>query len=200
MFTGLIQEVGSIVKVEVASRTKYLYIYAGSLHNELSAGDSVSCNGVCLTVREQLKDSFVCDVSEHTLKTSNLSFLKVHDIVNLESSLKMGDKIGGHLVYGHVDTMVRIRQILKKGNCYEFVFSLPQEYRKFVFPTASVALDGISLTVSECRADSFSVSIIPHTFQNTNLSRRRVQNQVNVEFDYIVKSLWAISEKRKSYF
>ncbi|MFH1282299.1 MAG: riboflavin synthase [bacterium] len=181
MFTGLIQELG---KVFLISNNK---ITISTILGIKSIGESVSVNGVCLTVSSLKGSEFTADISQETFRASNLKLLKPGSIVNLERALAADSLLGGHIVQGHVDTTVKILNITKSSDFYEFSFKLDKDTALNVVDKCSVALDGISLTVSVIKKDQFSVWIIPETFNKTNLKLRRKGDIVNLEVDIIAK-------------
>jgi riboflavin synthase len=142
-------------------------------------------NGVCLTAKSTGSDSFTCDISFSTLNTTTFKYCNSGDEVNLEIPLTSADKLGGHLVSGHVDCMSKVLKIISIGKSYLINFELPPEIREFVTPKGAIAVDGISLTVSEVENDIFSAAIIPYTYENTNLRHRRPGDMVNIEVDMV---------------
>ena len=194
MFTGIIQSVGTIVKINTI---KNIYTINTTLNLEdCKKGSSICCDGVCLTVINIKKNNesynFDVNVSEETLKRSNLIFWKKNTRINIEKSLKVGDQISGHFVYGHVDLQLSIREIKKLDNSWEFIFSLSllsnkKNLKKFFVEKGSIAINGISLTIANIYRDYFTISIIPHTFKNTNLSILKENDQVNIEFDPLAR-------------
>ncbi|RLD18237.1 MAG: riboflavin synthase [Caldiserica bacterium] len=181
MFTGIIE-----FKAKVLRNGKN-FIEVENPWNDLKIGESVSVNGCCLTVRNFSKKSICFDVSYETLKKTNLKYLKAGDYVNLERSLKVGDRIGGHFVYGHVDTVGRILRKYKKGKFFIFTIKVPSNFRKYVFRTSSVAVEGVSLTVQEVKGNEVVFVLIPETIERTNLGLKKVGELVNIEFDMMVK-------------
>lgn len=187
MFTGIIEEVGRIKAVIQKGKAGVFVILSKKLLGEIRIGDSVSVNGVCLTVFDRDKDSFKVEAVEETMKKTNLGDLKIDDPVNLELALKLGERFGGHIVQGHVDTTGVIESIKKLRNSWIFEIRFPGEFRRYLIPAGAVAVDGISLTVAELDRNKFKVSIIPYTFDNTNLKFKRVSDRVNLEFDFFGK-------------
>ncbi|MCL5040295.1 MAG: riboflavin synthase [Firmicutes bacterium] len=183
MFTGLVEELGRVV----AGRDSQLVVLAPGLSQELKIGDSVAVNGVCLTVVSLEGPTLVVDVMPETWEKTNLSRLKRGDRVNLEGALRLGDRLGGHLVTGHVDGTAVIQRMNGEGNALVIEMATNRGLLTYIVPKGSVALDGISLTVVEVRRDSFTVSLIPHTLKATNLQDRRVGDWVNLEVDIIGK-------------
>ena len=200
MFTGIIQDIGKIYKLE-----KGLYKIITNLNlSKCKEGSSISCNGVCLTAKNIVdnKDtfSFEVNIGEETLKRTNLISWNNSYKINLEKSLKFGDEIGGHYVYGHIDTLIPIIKIKEINNSWEFEFSLSQlnnqpKYNNMIVEKGSVAINGISLTVANVYENSFNVSIIPHTFQNTNFSLLSENDMVNIEFDPLARYLSKYNDK-----
>jgi riboflavin synthase len=153
----------------------------------LPSGASIAVNGACLTVVKKSKRTFTVDVSPETLQRTSLETLAVGDIVNLERPMRLADRLGGHLVTGHVDGLAKIAGISKEGDFTVVTFDLPAALGSVLVPKGSVAVDGISLTVNACWRKRFSVTIIPFTLQHTNLRARRVGDKVNIETDLIGK-------------
>jgi len=189
MFTGIIEEVGKIKSVSRTGKSRIFSVMSKKLLSEIKIGDSVSVNGVCLTVFDKSGDSFKVEAVEETIKKTNLGDLKSGDPVNLELALKLGERLGGHIVQGHVDTTGVIESIKKLRNSWIFWVKFPSEFRKYLILAGSIAVDGISLTVADIARDKFKVSIIPYTFDNTNLKFRKVGDRVNLEFDLFGKYL-----------
>lgn len=194
MFTGIIQSIGSIDNIN-KDINRYTIKTALNL-DYCKIGSSICCDGVCLTTinikKHDNRYKFDVNISEETLKRSNLIYWTRNTKINLEKSLKFGDEIAGHFVYGHVDTLTQIETIKKKENSWEFEFSLSSLYnnlnfKKKIVEKGSIAINGISLTVANIYENSFNVSIIPHTFNNTNLSILNVKDIVNIEFDPIAR-------------
>ncbi len=187
MFTGLIEEVGKVSKIEKRSDGIMIQIKAEKIVDDLKIGDSVALNGVCLTVVEIENGKISFDVSQETAVRSNLPELKTGDPVNLERALRLSDRLGGHIVQGHVDTVGFIKSINLKGQHTEFIFQFPEEFQDLVVEKGSIAIDGISLTVNYIMDNRISINIIPHTIQNTNLKERKTGDKVNIEFDILGK-------------
>jgi riboflavin synthase len=185
MFTGLIEETGIIERVTGKGQDREIGIQCQKVLKDLNAGDSVSVNGVCLTVKSTSSAIFTCDISFSTLNTTTFKYCSSGDIVNLESSLTPSDKLGGHLVSGHIDCISKVLKILGIGKSYLIDFGLPDEIREFVAPKGAIAVDGISLTISEVKNDIFSSAIIPYTYENTNLRHKSPGDMVNIEVDMV---------------
>ncbi|WP_028950503.1 riboflavin synthase [Sulfurihydrogenibium subterraneum] len=187
MFTGLIEEVGKIKSIKKNSDGIRLVVSCRKVLDGTVLGDSIAVNGVCLTVVEMDKESVSFDVSQETIKRSNLSFLKTGDYVNLERSLTPQSRLGGHIVQGHVDTTGSIVSITPLGSHTNFKISFPPEYENLVIEKGSIAIDGISLTINYLNKNVIDLNIIPHTLENTNLKYRKVGDVVNIEFDILGK-------------
>ncbi len=187
MFTGIIQEVGRVRKILRKGGVWTFEIATSQLLSKTNPGDSVAVNGVCLTVTTKRLNVFSVDVVKATLTETNLKRLKVGARVNLELALAVGDKLSGHFVLGHVDCEVVLKSIQRRGGEYLLQISYPAKFRKYLVDKCSVSLDGISLTVQKVFHNYFSVSIIPYTYNNTNLRYRRPGDYLNIEFDYLLK-------------
>ena len=183
MFTGLIETTGIIKDI---STSKISIIT--DLSSELKLGGSVSVNGVCLTVTRVDEVSFMADMSPQTLSITNFNTKKPGDLVNLERAMKFGSRLDGHLVYGHIDTLARITNIVKAEGFYTVSICIPIEFNKYIVAKGSIAVEGVSLTISE--EDSFGnikIAVIPHTWEVTALKKLSIGSWVNIEFDMISK-------------
>jgi len=187
MFTGIIEELGTVKGVRRQSEGIRLSVTAKLVMDGMKTGDSIAVNGVCLTVTEFDNISFTADVSGETVKRSNLGKHRAGDKVNLERPMKLSDRLGGHLVSGHIDTVGVIRGVIKKGDISVFTLDAPNEIIKYLIHKGSVAVDGISLTVNEITGNRFSVTVIPHTAKMTTLGFKKNGDTVNVEADLIGK-------------
>jgi len=185
MFTGLIEDVGKVRKLERRGGSAQLMLATSLPSGEFSCGDSVAINGVCLTVTAIAAPLLTFDVSPETLATSGLGRLSPGDQVNLERALRLSDRLGGHIVTGHIDCVAKVAGRREDSGNILFSFSLPPEKCRYVVAKGSVAIDGISLTVNSVTPDSFSVNIIPHTAGMTTLQMRKPGDLVNIETDII---------------
>lgn len=183
MFTGLVEELGTILSVSKGSKSSVLIVKARKVLEDVKIGDSISTNGVCLTVTDFTKDSFMVDVMPETIQRSNLKDLKSGSIVNLERALRVGDRLGGHMVSGHIDGLGTVISIERDDNAVWYTIEASPGILKYIIEKGSVALDGISLTVAKCDMRQFKVSIIPHTHSVTTLAQRKVGDQINIECD-----------------
>jgi riboflavin synthase len=185
MFTGLIEDTGRIKRITGKGQDREIEIQCQKVLKDLKAGDSVSVNGVCLTVKTTSSAGFTCDISFSTLNATTFKYCNSGNIVNLENSLTPADKLGGHLVSGHIDCISKVLKIISIGKSHLISFGLPYEIREFVAPKGAIAVDGISLTISEVKNDIFSSAIIPYTYENTNLQYRNPGDMVNIEVDMV---------------
>ena len=197
MFTGLIEEVGKLKNIQSKVGGLEITVEAEKVLEDSKVGDSIAINGICLTITEIGENQFKFDVSQETINRSNIKYLKIGDYLNLERALRLSDRLGGHIVQGHVDTTGRIHSIIPKGEHTEFQISFPEEFRKLVIPKGSIAIDGISLTINEIKGNIISLNIIPHTIQSTNLQFRKQNDIVNIEFDILGKYVLNILESEK---
>jgi len=186
VFTGLVEEVGEILEIRPVSSGYRIWIRCQKILEDLKLGDSVAVDGACLTVVE-IEAGFKADVSPETLKRTTLKDKKLRDKVNLERALRLGDRLGGHLVTGHIDGIGRILKILQLENFYKFEVEVPEPLSRYVVEKGSIAIDGISLTVNRIEGAKIQLMIIPHTLKNTTLKYRKPGDQVNVEVDIIAK-------------
>lgn len=187
MFTGLIQEVGTIQSVVSNAEGKEFVIRAPGLIKEIEIDDSVATNGVCLTATQIAGDTFKVQAIHMTLEKTSIGYLRTGDKVNLELSLRPHDRLGGHFVQGHVNALGKIKKIEKIGNNWEIEISFPKDLRKYMISEGSIALDGISLTIARLTGDTLTVAIIPHTLEKTSLSSKKVGDHLNLEVDMIAK-------------
>jgi len=194
MFTGLIETTGKVVEIE---RRGVWRLTIASALPQLDIGSSIAVNGACLTVVFSKKGFFSVEVMRETLERTNLSLLKIGDEVNLERPLKVGDRLEGHFVLGHVDCMGKITQLIHEGDSRRMWLSVPEEYVDYIVPKGSVAIDGVSLTIASIEGSSFSVALIPHTLRVTNLGHRKVGDLVNLEFDILGKYIRRMLRKEE---
>lgn len=188
MFTGLIQGIGKLAKRQTKGSDCELTIEFGSLaHDNVSLGDSIAVNGVCLTVTGQGENHLTADVSAETLRLTTLGSLPLNSRVNLEKSLTPSSFLGGHLVSGHVDGIAQVDKRSDEGRSQCFVFTLGRDLLPYVAKKGSICVDGISLTVNQVFDDSFSVNIVPHTLQHTNLHDANQGTKVNIEVDILAR-------------
>jgi len=187
MFTGIIQDVGEIDRIERAGGAASIWIKTGLDTSDFLYGESISVSGVCLTLTEVRGNRFRVDVSSETLARSSLDKATPGARVNLERALRAGDRFGGHFVLGHVDGMARVKKIRTEGDYVRMELDADREIMKYMVPKGSVAVDGVSLTVNEVRPGGFSMMLIPTTLKETTLTFRKPGDTVNIEADIIGK-------------
>lgn len=186
MFTGIIETTGTIKSISKEENNLHFTINS-SFTKQLKVDQSVSHNGVCLTVVEINDNDYVVTAIEETLKKTNLNKLVVGNRVNLERCTKVGDRLDGHIVQGHVDGLAECINVLEKGGSWEFTFSGNQQVEKLTVNKGSISINGVSLTIVETKNNQFSVAIIPYTYQHTNFNEIRIGDKVNIEYDIIGK-------------
>lgn len=187
MFTGIVEEIGSLKEISIGSGLGNIEIECNKVLEETKIGDSIAVNGVCLTVNKINSNSFVADIMGETLDRTNLGRLKDGNKVNLERALKVSDRLGGHIVSGHVDGNGQVLSIDKKDDGTWFTISADKEILKYIILKGSITIDGISLTVAYVDNEIFKVSIIPHTLKNTILAQKIQGSYVNLENDIMGK-------------
>ena len=190
MFTGIIEEIGKIERIISGSSKASLKIHCPKVLDESKLGDSIAVNGVCLTISDLQQNSFSADVMPITFQKSNLHKLQINSPVNLERAMPATGRFGGHLVSGHVENVGKISKIRREQNAVLLQISATEETLKYLIPEGSVALDGISLTIARLQKDSFVCSIIPHTFQQTNLQYKKSGDLLNIEVDALGKYIY----------
>ncbi|WP_027134313.1 riboflavin synthase [Geminicoccus roseus] len=186
MFTGIVTDIGTIVE-RVPGDGLNLTVRSSFDPDGIALGASIAHSGVCLTVTERTADGWKVHASPETLRLTTLGDWQVGARINLERSLRLGDELGGHLVFGHVDGLGRVRSIEREGEGYRLTFDLPGELSPMLAVKGSITVDGISLTVNAVGPDSFQVTIIPHTWDNTTLRDRRPGDSVHLEVDMLAR-------------
>jgi riboflavin synthase len=187
IFTGLIMEVGRVRRIERRADGAYFVFAAQKVLEGTRVGDSIAINGVDLTVTEMGADYFAADASLETLGRTTLSNLRANQRVNLERALGVGERLGGHMVQGHVDGTGELITTTREGNAYRMRFRFPRELGRYIAMKGSISVDGISLTVAALGGEWFEVAVIPHTWRETTLSERRGGDRVNLEVDVLAK-------------
>lgn len=187
MFTGLIEEIGTIKQILSIAGGKRIKINCKKILSDLQRDDSIAVNGVCLTCTKVEPDGFWCDAVGATLEKTTLNNLQPNQKVNLESSLRLSDKLGGHLVQGHVNAIGIISNIVNLGENYSIEITIPNGIRKYVVNEGSIAIDGISLTIANIINQKIFISVIPLTWHSTTLKERHLNDFVNIETDIIAK-------------
>ena len=187
MFTGIIEETGTVISVKSVGNAKELSIKGNKIMDSINIGDSIAVDGVCLTVKDKMGMEFSADLSEETLKLTTLSGITSGAVVNLERALRLDDRLGGHLVTGHIDGRGKIMKKPASNQSSEMTIACPKDIIKYVIKKGSIAVNGISLTVASCTETDFTVALIPLTLTLTNLGTKDIGDQVNLEADLIGK-------------
>lgn len=187
MFTGIIEEVGSVASIRKGAHSCVLTVNASRVLEDVHLGDSIATNGVCLTVTSFTSHSFSADVMHETLNRSSLGSLHIGSPVNLERAMLAGGRFGGHIVSGHIDGVGTISSMKEDDNAVWYTVEAPSNILRYIIEKGSITLDGISLTVAKVTNSNFSVSIIPHTRVQTNLASKKVGDVLNLENDLVGK-------------
>ena len=196
MFNGIITHKGRIISIKKVNNNCLLTISSKMNFNSKEIGSSISCSGVCLTLEGYKKNLAKFYLSKETLKKTLFKKSKKNDFINLEKSLKFGDKISGHFVQGHVDLTATVNKITFVGKSWLISFKIPKAYKKYLVEKGSVTINGVSLTVVKLLKNGFQISIIPHTLKLTNLVNLKVKSIVNVEFDILGKYIKNFIKKK----
>ncbi len=196
MFKGIITDIGTVIYIKTCSNSDQIFHIKAQNLLSINRGDSIACSGVCLTVVDIINDVFTVQVSQETMKVTNLNNWKVGKKINLEQAMRLSDRIDGHLVQGHVDKTVQIFAINQNLDSHEIKLSCSQELIKFVAKKGSVTLDGVSLTVNSVTNQEFVVNIIPYTWQNTTFQYNKVDDYLNLEVDMIARYLDQLMQHR----
>ncbi len=197
MFTGLIEEIGKIDKIQQIGNGIEFTISCKKILNKINIDDSISVNGVCLTATKINSDSFVAQAVDETIRKTTLKNFILHQEVNLETALTLQKMLGGHLVLGHIDSIGTLKNIKKEDLGILFQFHFDSKYSKYLVEVGSVAIDGVSLTLAKLNDSDFTVSIIPHSLQNTIFRNYKIGEKVNLEFDIIGKYVERMLDKSK---
>ena len=187
MFTGIIEEIGKIAKTNPIAGGLSIKIEASKILDETKVNDSICIDGVCLTVTNLDKSGFSVDAVGATLEKTTFTSIKSSSLVNLERSVRLNDRLGGHLVQGHVNGIGTISEIKKLGENYLLNIDVPENLERYLIKEGSIAINGISLTIANLNKNIVSISVIPHTWQNTNLKFKKINDKVNVEIDVLAK-------------
>ena len=193
MFNGIIKNTGTIKNIKKGKKSMMLSIYSNLKLNKNSLGDSISCNGVCLTLTSKKNKMLTFYLSDETIKRSNFSQIKIGKIVNMEKSLKYGEIVSGHYTQGHVDTVGKILNIKIVDKTWIIKIKTPNQFNKYIVEKASIHINGVSLTISKKKSKFFEINIIPHTLKLTNLKSLKANDLVNIEFDIFGKYLHEIN-------
>ncbi len=186
MFTGIIEKTGTVAAIEINESNLKIWIRS-SISTALKTDQSVSHNGVCLTVEEIVEDQYRVTAIQETLQKTNLATLKIGDLVNLERCMQLNGRIDGHIVQGHVDTTAACKNIVEKNGSWEITFEIDTAFSTLIIEKGSIAVNGISLTIFNVTNTHFTVAIIPYTFEHTNIHFLKIDDLVNIEFDVIGK-------------
>jgi riboflavin synthase len=200
MFTGIVTDIGDITAVKPGGQAGDRRFVIRTKHDmkPVAIGASIACSGCCLTVIEKGADWFAVEASGESLDKTHLGDWKQGSRINLEMSLKLGDELGGHLVYGHVDGVGKVAAMTPEGGSVRFVFEVPADLAPFIASKGSVAVDGISLTVNEVRGNRFGVNVISHTQAVTTLGQAKVGQRVNLEVDMLARYVQRLLEHHKT--
>ena len=193
MFNGIIKNTGTIKNIKRRRKSMMLSIYSNLKLKKNSLGDSISCDGVCLTLTSKKNKMLTFYLSDETIKRSNFSKIKIGKIVNMEKSLKYGEIVSGHYTQGHVDTVGKILNIKISDKTWIIQIKTPKQFNKYIVEKASIHVNGVSLTISKKKSKFFEINIIPHTLKLTNLKSLKANDLVNIEFDIFGKYLHEIS-------
>jgi riboflavin synthase len=186
MFTGIVENQSIIEQIELNQNNLEIWFSSNWTH-EFKIDQSIAHNGICLTVDQISGTRYRITAIEETIKKTTIAHWNIHDKVNLERCLKLGDRLDGHIVQGHVDAVAQCVAVLEQGNTVEFTFQIPTEFLGYIIEKGSAALDGISLTTHTLVEDTFKVSLIPFTLQHTNANQWLVGSKINIEFDFLAK-------------
>ncbi|TAL66863.1 MAG: riboflavin synthase [Bacteroidetes bacterium] len=198
MFTGIIEDIGKIKSIKPVSGSYRITIESKVITNDLKIDDSVSLNGACQTVIQKTESDFTVEAVEETIRKSTLGKFKPGLKINLERAMKIGDRLGGHLVQGHVDCIGKVQTIQSEGTGKLLWIEYPSEFAKYVVPVGSICIDGVSLTVAKKENHRFMISIIPHTWKMTTLGELKTGIEVNLEFDIIGKYIESMTEQKST--
>ena len=200
MFTGIVSHIGIVNKISHPDDWELSVDVINDNNsdsdfniNSITIGASISCSGICLTLKKVLNYTLFFDVSDETREKTNFSTWKVGSLINLEKSLKVGDELGGHFVYGHVDTTAVIRSIEKINGSYKITLNLNRDFLKYFASKGSVSIDGVSLTVNDVDEDFFTVNIIPYTWTHTSFKNYNIGTVVNIEIDILARYLESLN-------
>jgi len=187
MFTGIIENKGKVLRVEYRGQGKRLTVELAADLTDMQLGDSINVNGACLTVCGKNRRTIELDLSSETLEKTALGGLREGDFVNLERALRLNDRLGGHIVTGHIDGIGVVVERREEGEFIHLRVRIPQGISKYVVQKGSIAIDGISLTVNECQGDEVQMALIPYTIEKTTLTAKKAGDRVNIEADILGK-------------
>ena len=198
MFTGIVEEIGKISIIKAVAGGKRIRISASGILCDISVNDSICVNGVCLTVINIEDNGFWVDAVGATLEKSTFNKIQLSSYVNLERALKFSDRLGGHIVQGHINGTGIITGIRKLGDNYQITVNVPGELEKYLVDEGSIAIDGISLTIAGLNGSDVGISVIPHTWNNTTIRFKHVGSMVNIEIDILAKYIDKLISNKKS--
>ena len=197
MFTGIIQTIGNISRIESKdSDSHIIFKTEKNILDDMKIGDSISVNGVCLSITGKAESTFSVDVSNETMRLTTFSVLKGNNNVNLEKAMVLSDRINGHFVSGHIDGIGIVKEKKKDGRSISFLIEFPSDLKKFVSKKGSISIDGVSLTINSVKDNNFYVNIIPHTLSETIMSEYIEGTKVNIEVDLIARYLDKLIENK----
>jgi len=199
VFSGIVEEIGTIKKITPSGGVNVYEIAAKQIFGDLKEGDSVSVNGVCLTAEKIKGTIFTASLSKQTLKETNLSNIGTGGYVNIERAMRLGDRIGGHILSGHIDFKTPLRYLYKEQNNGILGFSMPAKFQRYVVQRGSIGVDGISFTIAELNGREVKISVIPYTMEHTNIKYRRQGDMLNIEVDINAKHIERLIEGQKRY-
>lgn len=197
MFNGIIKNTGKVNKIYKKNNDCIIEILSKMKFSEEGIGSSISCSGACLTVDKYTENLVKFYVSKETLNKTNFKFLKKGDVINLEKSIKYGDRISGHFVQGHIDTTSSVKKIVFVGKSWLINFYLTKKYKKFLMQKGSITINGVSLTITKILKNGFQIMVIPKTLKSTNLIYLREKDFVNIEFDVLGKYIKSFMKTKK---
>lgn len=197
MFSGIVEKAGIIKKIENRDGKIYFTIEIKKFLRDIKIGSSVSCDGVCLTIIKKTADKFIVELMPETLSLTKFTNSKIGDLINLEKSLKVSDRVDGHFVMGHIDGVGIIKKIIKDGEYTDLVIKVPQRLMKYLAYKGSASINGVSLTISGVGKLWFKVSLITHTLKITDLSKLKNNDKVNIEIDMLARYLKSLLDNAK---
>ncbi|MCK5460281.1 riboflavin synthase [Candidatus Parcubacteria bacterium] len=197
MFSGIVEKTGTIKKINKRQKKIYFTIAAKNFLRDIKIGSSISCDGACLTVVKKTKNNFDVELMPETLNLTKFAGSKAGDLINLEKSLKVSDRVDGHFVMGHIDAVGAIKKIIKDGEYTNLVIKVPRQLIKYLAYKGSASINGVSLTISGVGKLWFKVSLITHTLKITNLSKLKVDDKVNIEIDMLARYLKSLLDNAK---
>lgn len=197
MFTGIVEEIGTVLRIERKAKSFTVHIQAEKILEDIQLGDSIAVNGVCLTATEITRSTFQADVMPETFNVTSLSMLSPGSKVNLERAIAANGRFGGHFVSGHVDGTGTLISKKSMENALYMVIQIPEKFQVFVMEKGSIAIDGTSLTIFETDGEKITISLVPHTQAETILAEKNIGDPVNIEFDMFGKYIYHMLESRK---